>query len=86
MAHARTDTMAVLINIRAKARHRGLIDQAAERQGRSRFNFRLEALCREAEVILLKQTFFTVASVPFAKLQDMLDHPIPPTDKLRQLL
>ncbi len=86
MAHAQTDTAAVSINIRARARQRDLIDQAAERQGRSRSDFMLEASCREAEDVLLNQTFFTVASGTFAKLQELLDHPLPPTDKLRRLL
>ena len=86
MGRAQTDTAAVSINIRARARQRDLIDQAAERQGRSRSDFMLEASCREAEDVLLNQTFFTVAPGTFAKLQELLDHPLPPTDKLRRLL
>ncbi len=86
MTRAQTNTAAVSINIRARARQRDLIDQAAERQGRSRSEFMLEASCREAEDVLLNQTFFTVTAGTFAKLQEMLDHPLPPTDKLRRLL
>lgn len=77
---------AVSINIRAKVRQRDLIDQAAARQGRSRSDFMLEAACREAEDFLLDQAFFTVDAVSFAKFQALLDHPLPPTDKLRRLL
>ncbi len=76
----------VAINIRAKARQRDLIDQAAERLGRSRSDFMLEAACREAEDVLLDQTFFTVDAGTFAKFQALLDRPLPPTDKLRRLL
>ncbi len=76
----------VSINIRAKARQRDLIDQAAERQGRTRSDFMLEASCREAEDVLLNQTFFTVATDTFAKFKALLDNPLPPTDKLRRLL
>ena len=76
----------VSINIRAKARQRDLIDQAAERQGRSRSEFMLDASCREAEDVLLSQTFFSVNSSTFAKLEALLDQPLPPTDKLRRLL
>ena len=46
----------------------------------------LEASCREAEDVLLDQTFFTVDEGTFAKFQALLDQPLPPTDKLRRLL
>jgi len=76
----------VSINIRAKARQRDLIDQAADRLGRSRSDFMLEAACREAENVLLDQAFFSVDAGTFAKFQELLAHPLPPTDKLRRLL
>ena len=44
---------AVSINIRAKAKQRDLIDQAANSLGRSRSDFMLEAAYREAESVLL---------------------------------
>jgi uncharacterized protein (DUF1778 family) len=77
---------AVSINIRAKTRQRDLIDQAAERLGRSRSDFMLEAACQKAEDVLLDQAFFTVDAGTFAKMQDLLEKPLPPTDKLRRLL
>ena len=76
----------VAINIRAKARQRDLIDQAADRLGRSRSDFMLEVACREAQDVLLDQAFFTVDAGTFAALQILLDQPLPPTDKLRTLL
>ncbi len=85
MSHTQTSE-SVSINIRAKARQRDLIDQAAERLGRSRSDFMLEASCREAEDVLLDQAFFTVNAGTFAKFQALLDQPLPPTDKLRRLL
>jgi uncharacterized protein (DUF1778 family) len=85
MAHANSRET-VSINIRAKVRQRDLIDQAAERLGRSRSDFMLEAACREAQDVLLDQTFFTVDAGTFAKFQAMLDRPLPPTDRLRRLL
>jgi len=85
MRHSRTSE-AVSINIRAKARQRDLIDQAAERVGRSRSEFMLEVSCREAEDILLDQAFFAVDAGTFAKFRELLDRPLPPTDKLRRLL
>jgi len=87
MMRAQTnETASVSINIRAKAKQRDLIDQAAERLGRSRSDFMLEAACREAEDVLLDQTFFTVDDGTFAQFQALLDQPLPPTDKLRRLL
>jgi uncharacterized protein (DUF1778 family) len=76
----------VSINIRARSRQRDLIDQAAERLGRSRSDFMLEAACREAESVLLDQTFFAVDAGTFARCQALLDRPLPPTDRLRRLL
>jgi uncharacterized protein (DUF1778 family) len=77
---------AVSINIRAKTKQRDLIDQAADRLGRSRSDFMLEAACREAENVLLDQAFFTVVQGTFAKFQALIDNPLTPTDKLRRLL
>ncbi|MDP2368729.1 DUF1778 domain-containing protein [Rhodoferax sp.] len=76
----------VSINIRARAKQRDLIDQAAGRLGRSRSDFTLEVSCREAQDVLLDQAFFTVDSGTFAKFQKLLDQPLPPTDQLRRLL
>ncbi|MES2217996.1 MAG: DUF1778 domain-containing protein [Pseudomonadota bacterium] len=85
MAHA-SAKQSVSINIRAKARQRDLIDQAAERVGRSRSDFMLDAACRQAEDVLLEQAFFTVDASIFEKFQALLDKPLPVTDKLRRLL
>lgn len=85
MAHVQAQEP-VTINIRAKARQRDLIDQAAEYLGRSRSDFMLEVSYREAEDVLLDRAFFTVDAVTFKGLQDMIAKPLPPTDRLRQLL
>lgn len=77
---------AVSINIRAKAKQRDLIDQAASRLGRSRSEFMLEVACHETEAVLIDQAFFSVAASTFAQFQVRLDKPLPPTDKLRRLL
>jgi len=76
----------VTISIRAKQRQRDLIDQAADRLGRSRSDFMLEAACREAEDVLLDQAFFAVDSQSFSKFQALLDNPPEPTEKLRRFL
>ena len=76
----------VTISIRAKAGQRDLIDQAAGRLGRSRSDFMLEAACRQAEDVLLDQTYFALDGQGFAAFQALLDRPPAPTDRLRRTL
>ena len=76
----------VTLSIRAKVGQRDLIDQAADRLGRSRSDFMLEAACRQAEDVLLDQTYFALNAKSFASFQDMLDTPPAPTDRLRRTL
>ncbi len=76
----------VTISIRAKAGQRDLIDQAADRLGRSRSDFMLEAACRQAEEVLLDQTYFALDATGYAAFQKMLDEPPAPTDRLRHTL
>ena len=79
-------TEPVTISIRAKAGQRDLIDQAADRLGRSRSDFMLEASCRQAEHVLLDQTYFALDATSFAAFQAMLDKPPAPTDRLQRTL
>ena len=76
----------VTISIRAKAGQRDLIDQAADRLGRSRSDFMLEAACRQAEDVLLDQTYFALDAKSMTAFQSMLDQPPAPTDRLRRTL
>lgn len=76
----------VTISIRAKAAQRDLIDQAARRLGRTRSDFMLEAACRQAENVLLDQTYFALDPKAFEAFQALLDNPPPPTDRLRRTL
>lgn len=76
----------VTISIRARAGQRDLIDQAADRLGRSRSDFMLEAACRQAEDVLLDQTYFALKAKGFTAFQDMLDNTPEPTDRLRRTL
>jgi len=46
----------------------------------------LEAACRQAEDVLLDQTYFALDTNGFAAFQDMLDNPPAPTDRLRRTL
>jgi uncharacterized protein (DUF1778 family) len=74
------------INIRASRRQRDLIDQAAQVLGKSRSDFMLETACREAEDVLLDRTYFRLDEEAFARFNDLLDNPPPPSDELRALL
>ncbi len=74
------------ISIRARTRQRDLMDQAAERLGRSRSDFMLEAACRQAEDVLLNQTYLAVAPDAFAAFQALLDATPTSTDRLRRTL
>lgn len=76
----------ISINIRAKMRQRDLIDQAADRVGRSRSDFMLDAACRQAEEILLDQAFFSVDANIYEKFLALIIRPLPATDRLRRLL
>lgn len=76
----------VSINIRAKSRQRDLIDQAADKVGRSRSEFMLDAACRQAEDVLLDQTYFAVDAKAFAEFERLASQPLPPTESLRRLM
>jgi len=74
------------INLRANARQKALIDQAAKAQGRSRTDFMLGAACREAEEVLLDRRYFLLTDEAFQEFSTMLDAPPEDNPKLRRLL
>lgn len=74
------------INVRASRRQRDLIDRAAHVLNKSRSEFILETMCREAEDVLLDQVYFQLDEEAFARFSAMLDAPPAPSDALRKLL
>ena len=72
------------IGIQAKARKRHLIDQAAERLGRSRSDFLLEPSCRQADDLLLDQSCFAGNAGRFASFQALRDNPPAVSGRLRR--
>ena len=82
----RASTRDVTINIRAQQRQRELIDQAAEAIGKSRSDFMLEAACQKAEDILLDRRVFVLPEDQWQAFLALLDAPVQPNDKLRNLL
>ena len=60
--------------------------QAAEALGRSRSDFMLDTVCREAEAVLLDRRYFALSAEDFARFASMLDKPPKDNPKLRRLL
>jgi uncharacterized protein (DUF1778 family) len=87
MATTRTTTgRDITINLRATRNQRAVIDRAAERLGKSRSDFMLEAAWREAEAVLLDQRYFHLHEKDFEKFAAALDKTPTDNPKLRRLL
>jgi uncharacterized protein (DUF1778 family) len=65
----------VNIHLRARARDRNLIDQAAELVGANRSQFMLASAVREAKNVLLDQTTIFADANTFQKVLDWMDAP-----------
>jgi uncharacterized protein (DUF1778 family) len=76
----------VTINLRADHRKRALIDRAAERVGKNRSEFMLEAACREATEVLLDQRLFMVDEKSYKRFTDALDAPPTENKHLKRLM
>jgi uncharacterized protein (DUF1778 family) len=74
------------INLRASKKQKALIDQAAEALGRTRSDFMLDTVCREAESVLLDRRYFVLSESAFRRFTAMLDRPPANNAKLRRLL
>src|SRR3954451_7642302 len=81
-----TGGRAETINLRATRKQKALIDRAAEALGRSRSDFMLDTVCREAESVLLDRRYFVVSEEAFRKFTRLLDRPPKDNPKLRRLL
>jgi uncharacterized protein (DUF1778 family) len=76
----------VTINLRADKLKRALIDRAAERLGKNRSEFMLEAACREATAVLLDQRFFLLDEKAYKRFTAALDKAPAENNRLRRLL
>jgi len=74
-----------MINIRARANQRDMIDRAADALGKNRSDFMLEAACREAENVLDRR-YFTLSEEQFEAFTALLDSPPKTNERLRELL
>jgi uncharacterized protein (DUF1778 family) len=75
-----------VINLRADADKRDLIDRAADAVGKNRSEFMLEAACREARAVLLDRAFFHLDQASYKKFVAALDRPTAANPRLRRLL
>jgi uncharacterized protein (DUF1778 family) len=76
----------VTINLRADHTKRALIDRAAERVGKNRSEFMLEAACRQATEVLLDQRLFMVDEKAYKRFTDALDAPPRENKRLKRLM
>jgi len=74
------------IHIRARTADRDLIDRAATQLGKSRSEFVIETMRREAQEVLLDQTVFRVDAKTFKAFLAELDRPPRDNPRLRALL
>lgn len=75
-----------VINLRAPAAQRELIDRAAQLQGKSRTEFMLEASREKAQQVLLDQTLFTVSPEQYKAFVALMDAPLVGNRALQRLL
>jgi uncharacterized protein (DUF1778 family) len=72
--------------LRASKKQKALIDSAARALGRTRSDFMLDTVCREAESILLDRVYFVLSDTAFRRFSAMLDKPPKNNAKLRRML
>lgn len=79
-------TRETVINLRAPAAQRALIDQAAQVQGKSRTDFMLEAASEKAQQVLLDRTLFALDAKRHQRFVKLLDAPLKTSKALNRLL
>ncbi|MDA8109907.1 MAG: DUF1778 domain-containing protein [Betaproteobacteria bacterium] len=79
-------TRETIINLRAAAAQRALIDRAAQVQGKSRTDFMLEAACEKARQVLLDRTVFALDAKRYARFVELLQAPVRQKKAVRRLL
>ena len=73
-------TAEVNIHLRARARDRAIIDQAAEFVGANRSQFMMASALKEAKNVLLDQTTIHADAKAFQKVMDWLDFAATPAE------
>jgi uncharacterized protein (DUF1778 family) len=73
-------TAEVNIHLRARARDRAIIDQAAELVGANRSQFMMASALKEAKNVLLDQTTILADAKAFQKVMDWMDAAATPAE------
>jgi uncharacterized protein (DUF1778 family) len=76
----------VVINLRASAGARELIDRAAAALGQSRSEFMLDSARRRAEDVLLDRKLFLLDEERYQAFLEVLNNPPAPSKRLKALL
>ncbi len=74
------------INLRVKPHTRSLIDRACAITDKTVTEFVLDAVCREAEDVLLDRRLFDLGKKDYQSFVDALDAPTQRNSKLKELL
>ena len=74
------------INLRIQPGTRQLIDDAAAMLGKTRTEFMIESARRQAEEVLLDQTFFRLDDAGYESFARALEDPPPPGPRLASLM
>lgn len=74
------------INLRVNPKQRDLIDLAARTVGKTRTDFILDTVTKEAQNLLLDQRVFLLNNTQWKSFQEALDAPIEVNEKLRKLM
>jgi uncharacterized protein (DUF1778 family) len=75
-----------VINVRLTTKLRDLIDRAADVVGKTRSDFILESARKHAIDVLLDQRLFSLDSKQYDEFLRVLDEPLEPNVRLKQLL
>jgi uncharacterized protein (DUF1778 family) len=70
----------VNIHLRARARDRAIIDQAAELVGANRSQFMMSSALKEAKNVLLDQSTIFADAATFQKVMEWMDAPATPSE------
>lgn len=74
------------LNIRIRPEERGLIDRAAQAQGKNRTDFILDAARRAAEEALLDRLIISVSPEAYADFLARIEAPPQPNERLRRTM
>lgn len=75
-----------VINLRAPAAKRALIDQAVEVSGQNRTEFILDAACEKAREVLADQTQFALSRQALQRFNELIEAPLDNAEAIRRLV